>query len=83
MALENLGWQYLSEDICPVQVSVDVHWFDDVLVAERDDPLLATVDVLQLGASTCAARPDLRSFVIDFQMKRPCSASTQELHCTQ
>ena len=41
MALENLGWQYLSEDICPVQVSVDVHWFDDVLVAERDDPLLA------------------------------------------
>ena len=31
MALENLGWQYLSEDICPVQVSVDVHWFDDVL----------------------------------------------------
>ena len=36
MALENLGWQYLGEDICPVQVSVDVHWFDDVLVAERD-----------------------------------------------
>ena len=56
MALENLGWQYLSEDVCSVQVSVDVHWFDDVLVAERDDPLLATVDVLQLGASTCAAR---------------------------
>ena len=31
MALENLGWQYLGEDICPVQVSGDVHWFDDVL----------------------------------------------------
>ena len=52
MACEGLGWQYLGKYICPVQVSVDVHWFDDVLVVERDHPLLATVDVLQLGAST-------------------------------
>ena len=68
--LEDLGSEDLGEEVSQVLGGLDVDGSHDVLIAEALHPLLAAVDVLQVGFEAGALDEGDGSGVVDAKLER-------------